>query len=108
MLKTARQARENPSQLFGGPYLDASSDALEKAGIRCLIVNNIDSPVFVGTLKAELGPKLERVAVFSPYRDKTRTRSGDRWGTTAAPHLAGELFARERLGLYLEIYKVSE
>ena len=96
-----------PKFVFEGPYLDPAPSALSDAGIRYLIFNGEDSPLETAALKEELGEQLERVAVFDPYRDKSGKGVSDPFSNTAAPHLARRIFERERLGPYLEVYRVK-
>lgn len=97
-----------PQFLFAGPFLETTPAALEQAGIRYLVLNDSDSPREAKALREALGDRVERLAVFSPYRDKQKIKNDDLFASTAAPHLAPELYSRKRLGPYLEVYRIKK
>lgn len=86
--------------------LAAEPDAILRTNVAYIVVNDLDRDPAVDRLLGDLSGRIERVAVFSPYRDERRVSPIDRISTTAAPHLAADLLSRERLGPYLEVYRV--
>lgn len=85
----------------------ADPGAMQEVGVAYLVVNDMDRDPAVDRLLRSLSNRIERVAVFSPYRDARRVSPVDRISTTAAPHLAADVLSRERLGPYLEVYRVK-
>ncbi len=94
--------------LFLRPYVDADWGALKKIGAQYLIVNYADPEPGSKNLINAISDKLELARSFSPYLDPVKKTSKDRNASTAAEHLAPELFSRRFSGPYLEIYRIKE
>jgi hypothetical protein len=101
------QQKTKPSFLFQGPFIEADLEKLRGAGIECLVVNYADFDAELHALVNSWQNHLTLAAVFSPYKTPEQKRSKDRYDLTAAPHLPSELFSRNRLGPYLEVYKIT-
>ncbi len=87
------------------PLLPFAPQALREAGVRYVVVNYGVTPEHEEFL-AWLRGASDRIARFSPYRDPSKDRSIDRFSLTCAAYSWRELFARERFGPVLEIYRL--
>lgn len=86
------------------PIVHPDWSDLRKVGAEYLVFNDKDSPHEYRTL---IQPEnLERVAVFTPYRNPDMVRLYDLYDSTGAPHLLSEAVVRARLGPRLQVYRV--
>lgn len=92
--------------MFTGPLLPADVGRLRAAGVEYVTLNYTDKRNATHRAIRGKGAGVELVKSFSPYKDPARREPLDRHATTAAPHLLSELFSRERLGPYIEIYRI--
>ena len=96
--------------LFQKPLVRINQAAFKNINAQYLIVAYSSNEVKVWGLKEELlaNGKLELVASFSPYRTSDKKKEQvDKFSCTAAPDDLAELFRRQRLGPYLEIFQVK-
>jgi len=97
---------ETPRFLFLRPLAAADPDALSAIGAEYLILNYSDIHTGFHDLKRTMKNRLTLLASFSPYRDPAAKEAVDPHASTAAPHLKKDLFSRQRLGPYLEVYRI--
>ena len=96
--------------LFQKPLLPINEAALKNINAQYLIIGYSSNEVKAWDLKDQLlaAGKLELVASFSPYRTSDKKKEQvDKFSCTAAPDDLVELFRRQRLGPYLEIFQVK-
>lgn len=94
--------------LFSGPFVEESPEAFKKIGARYLVVHYQSRGEEPSRILKTLSDKASLVGSFSPYRDVSRKFSSDPEASTAAPHLAAEIYSRKSLGPYLEVYRIHE
>ena len=99
-------AQKNPF-LLSGPFIEARWEELKKINADYLVINYGEPNSTSRPFKDLIQDRLELAAAFSPYRDASKKLTQDKHGSTAAPHYWKELFSRERLGPYLEVYRVK-
>jgi len=101
----AAKVEEHPNFASARPALAATTEALEKAGVRYVVFNTQDANPDVSALRDWAAKNADLAAIFTPYRN-SRIRTYDPMALTAGPILLSELFSRERMGPYLEIYEL--
>ena len=97
----------NAKFLFQRPYVNADASSLKDMGIQYLVMNYSEYSELKHRLKSAMASQLVLEASFSPFVDPEKKRPGDPYESTAAPHRVGELFSRDRLGPYLEVYRIK-
>ncbi len=100
--------RMNPNDefLFARPFIPYDLKSAKRLGIHYVIVARIKRGIPSVELIEALSKQGVLVARFSPYSNKSREESIDRFPLTGGPFLWGELAARERNGQIIEIYSV--
>ena len=87
--------------------MKADWNELKKIRADYLVIHYSDAMEAAQRFKDSIKDHLELQATFSPYRDPTQKLAIDKYSFTVAPHLVKDLMSRERLGPYLEIYKLK-
>lgn len=87
------------------PTVSRDLASLNAKQINWIILNNQEKQTQMQAFKEIIQPTFKKVHAFSPYRSPLKTHSVDKYDSTAGPHLPKELFSRERLGPYIEIYQ---
>ena len=92
--------------LMSKPVVRPDLRELDRIGADYLILSYSERLSDTGDIREALGGRLDPVASFSPYWQGHLRRSLDPHYSTAAPHLPLELYRRNRLGPYLEVYRI--
>ena len=106
-LASAEQ-RAGSSFLFSRPFVDVNWSELKKSGAKYVVVNYADPNPKTHEFILSISDRLELAQSFTPYWKDSKKISVDRHDSTAAPHLAQEIFSRKSLGPYLEVYRVKD
>lgn len=93
--------------LFLRPVITPEWKEVERVKAKYVVVNSTETDPVLGSFKEQVRANGKLVKTFSPYRKPDQRRDTDPHATTAAPHLAIDVWARKSLGPYLEIYKVD-
>ena len=93
--------------LFSQPFLPFRFNELLDRGVQYVIVSNEKLSGSNAQFYSELKRKGKVVAVFTPYRDKTRSFSVENVTRTAGPLKSKEVYTRERNGEIITIYSVG-
>jgi len=93
--------------LFARPVIPFEFNYLRDNGIEYVVVTNQGIPFDKEKLFSELKEKGEIVARFTPYKDKERKFSVSNVTRTGGPLKSEELYARERNGEIIYIYKLD-
>lgn len=96
-----------PVFLSQRPWLEPDLKTLRKAGVDAVIFNGSDTTPSTERLRLELA-KIQPPVIFSPFSDSRRRSSSDTVESTAAPLKRSALRERDRLGPYLEVYRLSK
>lgn len=88
------------------PFVSANWSDFNKIGAQYLILNTTEKTPEAQFLRKSLFSHATKIAEFSPYFSSTRKEPIDAYASTAAPHALREIFARKRLGPYLEVYAI--
>ena len=86
------------------PLIDATREALTASGVEYVIFNGSDQTAGIIRLRDEIACGAP-AAIFDPFRGKRKT-SSDPIENTAAPLRRDALSERDRLGPYLEVYRL--
>ena len=79
---------------------------LRAQGIQYVLVPRLQTLAGSAFFYEQLKREGQKIAEFSPYRDKTILRPFDPHPLTGGPFLLRELWERERNGQAIEIYKI--
>ena len=95
---------ETPFSLWW-PLLGPDTHEIKKAGVHYYLRYRYpgESDFFEKKFKRQS----ELLAVFSPYKSKTKVWTEDHWANASLPFLSSELFSRKNIGPYLEIYRLG-
>ena len=92
--------------LFYRPTVNPDAASVLGTGAEYIIFNYTE--VDAGKHRLMQGmPHLQLLVSFSPYREPSRRSAEDPYSITAAPHSRSDLFSRDRLGPYLELYRID-
>lgn len=93
--------------LFQKPAVSPDLAEIEREGIEYIVINHSEVLAPVHDWVRTHADRLERVAVFSPYKDGSRRTPIDPHASTAAPHLIADILSRRLQGPYLEVFRVK-
>ena len=93
--------------LFAQPAIPFDLNELLDSGVQYVIVSNEKLSGSNAQFYSELKRKGKVVAVFTPYRDKTRSFSVENVTRTAGPLKSKEVYTRERNGEIITTYSIS-
>ncbi len=92
--------------LFASPLIEYDLPRLRAKGIQYVVIVRLKHEPGPAVFYEQLARESQKVAEFTPYRNKLQKFPFDEQPLTAGPFLWEELIGRERNGQPLEIYKI--
>ena len=80
--------------LFLQPVIAPDWKEVERVGAKYVVVNSTETDAILGPFKEEARKRGKLAKAFSPFKSADQRRDTDPHATTAAPHLATDIWSR--------------